>query len=245
MKKFVESYPEFREMSGSVSKHVNVVGELSRLVDARNLLDLSACEQDIACQSDHKAAVSQIDALLKNASVTNKDKVRLIMLYALRYGGQSSNQVDKFLSRLEGLGIDREMLAWIPAILKYAGPNSPGRTSDLFGSKGAAGLLKKMTGGLKGVENIYIQHTPMIAKILDQVKAGKLKDGAYPYIDGQSGLVPQEVIVFVIGGVTYAESRAVARFNKENSDSMRVLLGGSTVHNFDSFIGEVMESRKR
>lgn len=32
MKAFVESYPEFRAMSGSVSKHVSVVGELSRQV---------------------------------------------------------------------------------------------------------------------------------------------------------------------------------------------------------------------
>ncbi len=32
MKNFVENYPQFRAMSGTVSKHVSVVGELSRLV---------------------------------------------------------------------------------------------------------------------------------------------------------------------------------------------------------------------
>ena len=61
LQKFVESYPEFRSLSGSVSKHVSVVGELSRLVDVHDLLDLSACEQELACQSDHKE-VCQVSA---------------------------------------------------------------------------------------------------------------------------------------------------------------------------------------
>lgn len=50
-----------------------------------------------------------------------------------------------------------------------------GRSSDLFGTRGAAGLLKKVTGGLKGVENIYTQHTPLLAATLDQLAKGKLK----------------------------------------------------------------------
>ena len=33
MKRFVEAYPEFRKLSGNVSKHVALVSELSRLVD--------------------------------------------------------------------------------------------------------------------------------------------------------------------------------------------------------------------
>jgi vacuolar protein sorting-associated protein 45 len=33
MKAFVESYPEFRAMSGSVSKHVSVSSEINRLLD--------------------------------------------------------------------------------------------------------------------------------------------------------------------------------------------------------------------
>ena len=37
MKNFVESYPQFKKMSGTVSKHVTVVGELSRLVGEYNV----------------------------------------------------------------------------------------------------------------------------------------------------------------------------------------------------------------
>ena len=40
-------------MSGTVSKHVTVVSELSRLVSEHCLLEVSELEQDIACRSDH------------------------------------------------------------------------------------------------------------------------------------------------------------------------------------------------
>lgn len=52
---FVENYPQFKKMSGAVAKHVTVVGELSRLVGAHNLLEVSETEQEIACQGDHSA----------------------------------------------------------------------------------------------------------------------------------------------------------------------------------------------
>ena len=40
-------------MSGTVSKHVTVVSELSRLVGDCCLLEVSELEQDISSRSDH------------------------------------------------------------------------------------------------------------------------------------------------------------------------------------------------
>lgn len=53
MKRFVEDYPEFRKLSGNVSKHVTLVGELSRRVGADGLLDASELEQSLACNDNH------------------------------------------------------------------------------------------------------------------------------------------------------------------------------------------------
>lgn len=41
MQRFVDQYPEFRRLSGNVSKHVTVVSELSRIVNANGLLEAS------------------------------------------------------------------------------------------------------------------------------------------------------------------------------------------------------------
>ena len=53
MKRFVEDYPEFRRLSGNVSKHVTLVSELSRRVGEENLLDVSELEQSLACSDNH------------------------------------------------------------------------------------------------------------------------------------------------------------------------------------------------
>lgn len=53
MKRFVEDYPEFRKLAGNVSKHVTLVGELSRQVGEHTLLDVSELEQSLACSDNH------------------------------------------------------------------------------------------------------------------------------------------------------------------------------------------------
>jgi hypothetical protein len=62
MKRFVEEYPEFRKLSSNVTKHITLVGELSRRVGNDNLLDVSELEQSLACHDNHsqdiKACVS-------------------------------------------------------------------------------------------------------------------------------------------------------------------------------------------
>lgn len=40
-----------------MTKHVTVVGELSRLVSAHQLLEVSETEQNLVCQNDHNELV--------------------------------------------------------------------------------------------------------------------------------------------------------------------------------------------
>jgi tRNA uridine 5-carboxymethylaminomethyl modification enzyme len=55
MKRFIEEYPEFRKLSGNVSKHVTLVSELSRRVSEEKLLEVSEIEQSLACNDNHNA----------------------------------------------------------------------------------------------------------------------------------------------------------------------------------------------
>lgn len=52
-RRFIEEYPEFRKLGSNVSKHVALVGELSRLVNARGLLQVSELEQSLASNESH------------------------------------------------------------------------------------------------------------------------------------------------------------------------------------------------
>lgn len=166
MKAFVENYPQFRAMSGSVSKHVAVVGELSRIATECDLFTLGECEQDLVCEGKHADMVQSIKSILRTQQTTNHDALRLVMLYALRYGRTA--ELDGFLDTLEGLDV-KFCKEKVNRLLDYAGDKATGRSSDLFGAKGLGGVIKKMKGSLKGVVNIFTQHTPLLAATLDQL----------------------------------------------------------------------------
>eukprot|EP00056_Hartaetosiga_gracilis_P000007 m.35281 g.35281 ORF g.35281 m.35281 type:complete len:372 (-) comp10003_c0_seq4:59-1174(-) len=238
MKAFVENYPQFKQMSGTVSKHVTLVGELSRLVDTNELLDVSEVEQTIACQSNHNDTVSSIRSLLLNDKVNDLNKIRLVLLYALRYETHSNCALSEFAETLFRQGVADEWRKYIPVIVKYAGSSAVERQSDLFGSKGAKGLFKQIKSSVKGVDNIYTQHSPLLTSTLDMLSKGKLKESAYPFIKGKMTERPQDVIVFMVGGTTYEEEFEVEKFNEENP-SMRVVLAGTSVHNTASFCKEM------
>ncbi|PLW27809.1 hypothetical protein PCASD_20440 [Puccinia coronata f. sp. avenae] len=53
MKKFLEEYPEHCKLSRNVSKHLSLVGELSRLVGKLKLLQVSELEQSLATNDSH------------------------------------------------------------------------------------------------------------------------------------------------------------------------------------------------
>ncbi|TMS01367.1 Vacuolar protein sorting-associated protein 45 [Larimichthys crocea] len=102
---FVDNYPQFKKMSGTVSKHVTVVGELSRLVSERQLMEVSEVEQELACQNDHSNAQQSVRRLLQNPRLSELDAVRLVMLYALRYERHSSNMLPALMDELSRRGV--------------------------------------------------------------------------------------------------------------------------------------------
>jgi vacuolar protein sorting-associated protein 45 len=86
MKAFVENYPQFKKMSGTVTKHVTVVGELSKMVSNHNLLQVSETEQELVCQGgNHTQSLQKIRQLVGATKVRDLDALRLVLLYALRY----------------------------------------------------------------------------------------------------------------------------------------------------------------
>ncbi|XP_062570493.1 vacuolar protein sorting-associated protein 45-like [Saccostrea cucullata] len=240
MKAFIENYPQFKKMSGTVAKHVAVVGELSRLVTKHHLMEASELEQELACQGDHSACLQRIKSLLSNDKLQPLDMLRLVMLYALRYESHSNNDISGLLDVLRKKGVSDKLRNLVPAVLEYGGRKARG--SDLFGNQDAVAMTKRFFKGLKGVENIYTQHKPVMFNVLDQLIKGKLKEGSFPYL-GTSVLKerPQDIIVFMIGGATYEEAMTVHTLNR-TTPGVRVVLGSTSVLNFKSFMDEVMQA---
>ncbi|XP_066154996.1 vacuolar protein sorting-associated protein 45 [Euwallacea fornicatus] len=237
MKTFVESYPQFKKLSGNVTKHVTVVGELSSMVTKYHLLDVSEVEQEISSQSDHSSHLNSIKKLIQDDKIRHTDAVKLVMLYALRYQSQSNNETYYLIEMLKKRGISDKLIKRVVYLLEYAGSHA--RQSNLFNVDDAVKITKRFFKGLNGVDNVYTQHKPLLHDTLADLVNGRLKEHVYPVVGNHSsGLRPQDIVVFIVGGATYEESLTVHSFSKPYP-SFNILLGGTTVHNSRSFLEEV------
>lgn len=115
----------------------------------------------------------------------------------------------------------------------------PTTAAELLTSDQVKAFTKKMIKGFKGIENIYTQHTPVVKEVIEELTRGRLKETAYPFLGSvQVRDRPAEVIVFIVGGVTYEESLSIYQLNKEILGT-RVIIGGSTILNSDAWLEEV------
>lgn len=259
MKRFLEEYPEHRKLSGNVTKHVTLVGELSRLVGERKLLEVSELEQSLAANESHGSDLKNVREMISSPEIEAEAKIRLAVLYALRYQKFSGNAIVAVVDLLQQNGIPESDARLVYVILHYAGSDE--RQDDLFANSNFFSRGKSALKGLKGVENVYTQHTPPLVETIEQLLKGRLKENGYPFLEGQqsslqsagNGTVqlmrPTEVIVFVIGGTTYEEARSIALLNERLASGQgftgpglqpqlgaRVVLGGTFVHNSRSFL---------
>ncbi|KAH8909589.1 GIDA-domain-containing protein [Coniochaeta sp. PMI_546] len=246
MKRFIEEYPEFRKLSGNVSKHVTLVSELSRRVGAENLLEVSEVEQSLACNDNHSADLKNIQNLIQSPHVTTDSKVNLVALYGLRYEKHPNNALPLLLDLLTAAGgVPVRRADLVAKLLIYhsslqQSTTSGGGIADLFESSGIFGAAGGRFKGLKGVENVYTQHSPLLETTLQNLIKGKLRETQYPFVDGGGTTrdKPQDVIVFIVGGATYEEAKTVAGINAA-TPGIRVVLGGTTVHNAVTFMEEI------
>ena len=237
MKNFVENYPQFKKMSGTVSKHVTLVSELSRLVGLRNLLQISELEQEIVANGDHKEMLRNVTEMIQKEKTTVEDATRLAMLFTLRFEQSNSSSVRNVISLLRKKGGEREARL-VQNLQRYAGQNV--RKGDLFGDQELTNnITGKLFKGLKGVENVYTQHSPVLKRIVDDCIKNKLKQTSFPSLGSTTGRV-STIVAFIIGGFTYEEAFTVHQLN--STLGTQIILGGTSILNSSSFMNQIEHS---
>jgi vacuolar protein sorting-associated protein 45 len=241
MQQFMDKYPELRSRSHTVSKHVAIMGELSRLVEACSLMDVSQFEQSLACSDDHSAHWRELLEKLNSPRIMRPDKLRLGLLYALRY--EASANLHMVQQAMSKGGVPPDMVKLLPVMLRYGG--SKARGPGLFGEQ--HNLMSRMTknfvGAVQGIDNVYTQHVPLLMDTLQSAVRGKLSPREYPVVQGSTAsrdpVQHTEILVFMVGGVTYEEGTKICDFNAQNKGRVQVVLAGSTIHNSTSFLDEL------
>ncbi len=165
-------------------------------------------------------------------------------LYAVRYDKHPNNALAMLVDLLGAAGgVSPRRTDLVAKLLIYRNSlqHSQGASgiTDIFESSGIFSGAKALRG-LKGVDNVYTMHSPMLENTLQNLIKGKLRDQQYPFVEGGGSTrdKPQDIIVFIIGGATYEEAKSVASINA-SSPGIRVVLGATNIHNTASFLEEV------
>lgn len=248
MQNFVEKFPELRRDGHVVSKHVVLMGELARLVEVCSLMEISQFEQVLACIDDQTLHWKELITKLTDVNVKIPDKLRLALLYILRY--EHVTNLYHIKAEMKNGGVPDDMIDLISSMLRYAGCKVRG--PGLYGIGLNQDIVSKVTNSfktnVKGISNIYSQHEPVLMNIIQNISKGKLQQKTHPYMSNDLRKcgsfspekdIPDEIIVFMVGGVTYEEATKVNDFNKTNDKHISVLLGGTTIHNSTSFLEEL------
>ena len=267
MKRFVEEYPEFRKLGGNVSKHVSLLGELSRRVERDSLLEISELEQSLASVESHASDLKAVQSVIESPKFAHDAKIRVTILYALRYQKLPGNQIQKMVQDLLKAGVPESRAALVFVTLNIAGADQ--RQDDLFANENFFSRGRSALKGLKGVENVYTQHTPHLVQTVDLLMRGRLRDTSYPFASASQSTAPQnpaerpqDVILFIIGGATYEEARSIALLNAQHQrgaqpgaqqaavggvagTGTRFLLGGSSIHNSRTYLDMIQDAASR
>jgi len=246
MQKFVDEYPEFRRMSGNVSKHVAVVHEIHRLIEANHLLEASQLEQELACSENRQEHFRALVDMLRGSTITSMERLRLVLLYALRY--EHDGSVGQLKEQLRSSGIGEDQIGLVDKLLLYAGSHV--RSGDLFKNKSLFAQVSRMANSFNRVDCIYTQHKTQLNSVAENLMKGRLKETNYPFVEGCRYATPANEkvlrsIIFVVGGTTFEEARDVAELNRANEGGRSVILGGTTIHNTRSFLADVAQLNAR
>lgn len=106
MQRMIENFPEFKQSERCTTKHFNIFQELKKFVEGCNLYKVSEVEQDlVSTQGDAGKATNfkRVSEVLHSTNTSKKEKLRLLLLFSIRYEGDQMVFKLKELCRSHGI----------------------------------------------------------------------------------------------------------------------------------------------
>ncbi|KAK4060489.1 uncharacterized protein Triagg1_10759 [Trichoderma aggressivum f. europaeum] len=240
-------YLNFGDLGGTIKEYVEQYQ--SKTKNNANIESISDMKRFIEEYPEfRKLSGNAVQKIIQSPNITTGSKVGVVALYALRYQRHPSTALPMLMDLLVAAGnVSTRQADLVKKVLTYHSSlhTSDSRTgiSDIFDSAGIFSGTANRFKGLKGVENVYTQHSSLLEGTLQNLIKGRLKEQQYPFVDDGSSTrdKPQDIIVFMVGGVTYEEAKMIAGVNA-TMPGVRVVLGGTSVHNATTFLEEVEDA---
>ncbi|KAG7882689.1 hypothetical protein KL938_003112 [Ogataea parapolymorpha] len=258
MKFFLENYPEFKKTSINLSKHMLLSTEIDKKINELRLWEVGELQQSLATNDNSSGDLAELEDLLFDRKVQNgapvaplseDTKLKLLAVYALRYESHPSNQLSRLTRQLHQLGFPSHKLELIKHLLQTSGATQ--RLHDDGESIFEKVSNSTMGGTVNGISfknntdgNVYMQHSPRLKQVLMKLFKNKLNTKNYALLKpngleaytGNDKIPDQELVIFIVGGVTYEEARLVAELNQLNP-GLKIVIGGTHILDSDTFIG--------
>jgi vacuolar protein sorting-associated protein 45 len=229
IRNFMANFPEAKKQSSQVTRHASILGRLVDEVNARSLTKLSVLEQEMfvasAVQEHSKTALE----LVRNPKTEIDDALRIVLLYHLKYEKSTSTIIGQLKNELELRGCPPSKVALVEKLIAVAGMKR--RMHEIYRTS-TGSILKAAVSSIgrfgTQVQNVLTQHQPLLKKIINRAYNGSLSDRDYPLQRVQGSPITdvnaitqrtKDIIVFMIGGVTYEELSLVDTINQGTVDN--------------------------
>ena len=271
LKKLLAKFPEFRKLLGNILKHLALIGELDRQIQVQDMWEIGELQQTLVGDLETQALLRpQMNTVLENPQVLTVNKVKLILLYSVRFP-DSHQDLGGFVQRLQDSQMTPEAptMSQMTLIKRFATmfPHASARLNTASQETGGITNLftnKKLTFNsffapkAQHNDNIYMQYVPQLHRLLAELILPQPAQQTTPQIHDYSTLVPdnlqakygtqaaqlagevQNIIIYIRGGVTYEEARLVHELSASNS-GLNIVIGGDRLLNSDQWLDQMYD----
>ncbi|BFU21098.1 Sec1 family protein [Entamoeba histolytica HM-1:IMSS-B] len=241
MQKAIDAIPELAKEKESLTKHTSILSAALAVNRQKKGLQLSEFEQALVVNNALSSSLAELSNIINDNTIPYNDRLKEAVLFAYRFP-QKAEDVRSML-QLQKFKLEDSQL--IKSIITY-GQNPPLKVFP--DETGLKKFVKKIAKGSGGVENVYTQHKPLLESIARNILYNKedLKK-CFPGF-GDIHKINQNLIIFIVGGVTFEENVAIQEIKKNYSDQglipPKILIGGTDVLNSTKFLNMLRLKQK-
>lgn len=269
LKKLLAKFPEFRKLLGNILKHLALIGELDRQIQVQDMWEIGELQQTLVGDLETQALLrTQMNAVLDNPQVLTVNKVKLVLLYSVRFK-DSHQDLGGFVQRLQNSQLTPEppTMSQMTLIKRFATMFPHATLASLAQEAGGITNLftnKKLTFNsffapkAQHNDNIYMQYVPQLHQLLAELILPQPLAPAAPANHDYSTLVPdnlqakygsqaaqlagevQNIIIYIRGGVTYEEARLVHELSASNK-GLNIVIGGDRILNSSQWLDQMYD----
>lgn len=264
LSQLLKKMPQYQKELSKYSLHLNLAEECLRFYNENQIEKLCAVEQDLATgvdkdgekiSKDHMRAIVPV---LLDQHITENNKLRIILLYAIMKQGITEESMNKLMEHAKISSVGRN------TIRNVANLDTIIQDSDRGNKKKSLPTRKERTG-----EYQLSRYVPYVKDVMEDAVEGKLDSKIFPYIMKREGgsmmagggtsarsarmygnwhkdktqtentrSLPR-LIIFIVGGTSYSEIRCAYEVTQA-SKAWEVMIGGTELLTPDGFLYRIL-----